>query len=231
MNRLLAALTTDDHDALASRLTVDRFECGAVLHEAGQRLDHVFFPIDTVVSHGTSQDRGLPVESGTVGREGVVSAAALIGDGTAFERAVVQLPGAIAVIPMEVVRERLDRSGDFRELVGAYIQAHEAQVAQDVVCSASHPSEARMARWLLMCLDRIGADKPMRFNNGLLAEVLGIGRPALTVVTGALRTARLIAVERGGISVIDRDGLEDAACDCYQRVRRAFERLLPGSYA
>jgi CRP-like cAMP-binding protein len=231
MNRLLAATTTSDHDALSLRLAVERFECGAVLHEAGQRLHNAYFPLDTIVSHGTCQDRGSPVESGTVGPEGMVSAAAMIGDGTAFERAVVQLPGAIAVIPILVVRERLKRSQHFRELIGAYIQAHEAQTAQDVVCSASHPSEARMARWLLMCLDRVGPDKPLRFDNGLLAEVLGIGRPAVTVVTGTLQTARLITVERGVIAVVDRDGLEDAACDCYGRVRRAFERLLPRSYA
>ena len=160
----------------------------------------------------------------------MVSAAALIGDGTAFERAVVQLTGAIAVIPMAAVRERLERSRHFRELIGAYIQAHEAQVAQDVMCNALHPSEARMARWLLMCLDRTGTDKPMRFDNGLLAEVLGVGRPAVTIVTGVLKTARLITVERQLISVLDRPGLEEAACDCYRRVRRAFERLLPRSY-
>lgn len=231
MNRLLAALTPDDRDALAPHLTVDRFDHGAVLHEAGQRIDQAFFPVDTIVSHSTCQDGGWPVETGTVGREGVVSATALIGDGTAFERAVVQLPGAIAVIPVAAVRERLDRSRPFRDLIGAYIQAYAAQVAQNIACNASHPSEARLARWLLICLDRAGAELPMRLNNELLAEVLGVGRPAVTIVTGRLRTAGLIEVERDVISVLDRDGLEEAACDCYRRVRRSFERLLPRSFA
>lgn len=231
MNRLLAALPSDDHDALASCVTIDRFEYGAILHEAGQRLDHAFFPVDAMVSHRTGQDGGLPVESGTVGREGVVSAAALLGDGTAFERAVVQFAGKIAILPIAAVRERLDQSAPFRRLIGAYVHAYTAQVAQNVVCSALHPSEARLARWLLMCVDRTGLHTPLRFDNGTLAEVLGIGRPAVSVVTGTLRNAGLIGVDRDTISVVDRTELEDAACDCYGRVRAAFERLLPGSYA
>lgn len=231
MNRLLAALITDDHDASALRHDVERFESGAVLHEAGQTLDRAYFPVDAIVAHSSCQDGGLPVETGTVGREGVVSAAALIGDGTAFERAVVQSAGAIATIPIAAVRERLEQSQAFRELIGAYIQAYAAQTAQNLVCSVSHPSEARLARWLLMGLDRVGLGKPLRFNNRLLAEVLGVGRPAVTIVTGTLRTAGLIGVDRDMIRVVDRGGLEEAACDCYRRVRRTFERLLPGSYA
>jgi CRP-like cAMP-binding protein len=231
MNRLLAALPPDDHDALASYVIIDRFEYGAILHEADQRLDHAFFPVDAMVSHRTGHDGGPPIESGTVGREGVVSAAALLGDGTAFERAVVQFSGRIAILPITAVRERLRHSAPCRRLLGAYVQAYTAQVAQNVACSALHPSEARLARWLLMCVDRTDRDTPLRFDNGALAEVLGIGRPAVSVVTGTLRNAGLIGVDGATIRVIDRTGLEDASCDCYRRVRRRFERLLPGSYS
>ena len=231
MNSIIAALTADDRDALMATARVESCDSGLVLHEAGQQLGQIYFPIDAVVSHCAAHDDGAPVETGTVGREGVVAAVALMGDHVVFERAVVQVAGRIVVIPIETVSAALDRSPGFRRAIGAYLQAYAAQVAQSVVCNASHPSEARLARWLLMCLDRTGGDAPLELGNGLLAEMLGIGRPAVTVVTGALQTAGLIRSDRGAITVVDREGLEDAACDCYRRVRDVFERLLPTSYA
>jgi CRP-like cAMP-binding protein len=231
MNRFLAALKPTDRDALQSQMQVARFEAATVLHRPGEHLEHAFFPIAAVVSHSAAQDHGSPVETGTVGREGVVCAAALVGDGTAFECAMVQVPGDIAVIPIAAVQELFSRSPDGRRLLGAYLQAYTAQIAQSVLCNVSHPSEARLARWLLTCLDRIEPDAPLPLTNGLIAEMLGIGRPAATVVTSMLQTAGLIRATADGIAVLDRDGLEEASCDCYGRVRRVFERLLPTSYS
>ena len=230
MNRILAALTPDDRDALTPLARVERFDAGARLHEAGERLSSAFLPIDAVVAHGAGETGAPLVETGTVGREGVVSAVALIGDGVAFERATVHLAGDIAVLPAEAVRARYEESAAFRRLLGAYVQAYAAQVAQSIVCSATHPSEARLARWLLMSLDRTGSTVSLPLDTGLLAEMLGIGRAAVTVVTGTLQTAGLVRASRDGIRVVDRDGLEEAACDCYLAVRQVFERMLPNSY-
>lgn len=230
MNRILAALPSEDRDRLAPVMRRERFDAGVVLHEAGARLGEVHFPTDAVVSHGAGQDDGLPVETGTVGCEGIVSAVAVFGDGVAFERAVIQVPGDIAVLPADAVASLLADSPRFRTLAGAYLQAYAAQTAQSVVCNASHPSEARLARWLLMCLDRTTPDAGLPLGGRLLAEMLGIGRPAATVVASRLQTAGLIRLDREVIRVVDRDGLEEASCDCYRRVRATFERLLPHSY-
>jgi DNA-binding transcriptional regulator YhcF (GntR family) len=81
-----------------------------------------------------------------------------------------------------------------------------------------------------MCVDRTGRDAPLELGNGLLAEMLGVGRATATVVTGTLQAAGLIRSDRGAISIVDREGLEDAACDCYRRVRDVFQRLLPASF-
>lgn len=231
MNCIIAALSADDRDALMAVARVESCASGRVLHEAGQLLDRIYFPIDAVVSHCAGHDDGAPVETGTVGREGVVSATALMGDHVAYEQAVVQVAGHFVVAPIETASALLDRSPDFRRAMGAYLQAYAAQMAQSVVCNALHPSESRLARWLLMCLDRTGGDAPLELSNRLLAEMLGVGRPAVTIVTGMLQTAGLIRSERGTIAVVDRDGLEDAACDRYRRVRDIFHRLLPASYA
>ncbi|MBP8235808.1 MAG: Crp/Fnr family transcriptional regulator [Rhizorhabdus sp.] len=227
MNHILAALDAADHDALAADLRVEHFDSGDVLHEADQPLEHAYFPYDAIVAHSAAQDMGPAVETGTVGREGVVAATALIGDDRPFERAVVQLSGKIAVLPARVIIDLHDRSRTFRRLLGAYVQAYAAQVAQSALCTASHSSEARLSRWLLMSLDRTGATGMLPADSGMLGRMLGVGRPTATVVTGALQTAGLIKSTREGITVVDREGLEEACCDCYGRVRRVFDRLLP----
>lgn len=230
MNRLIAALAPADHHALGPHVSVARYAIGDVLHQAGEPLANVYFPFDAIVAHSAAQDGGAPVETGTVGCEGVVAAAALIGDDLPFERAVVQVPGEIAAVPIAAIRQVRERSTAFRALIGAYLQAYVAQMAQSVVCNASHTSESRLSRWLLMCLDRTRGRTPVPFDNRMLAETLAVGRPTVTVIASTLQTAGLIGIGRDGITVIDREGLEDAACDCYGRVRRVFERVLPLSY-
>lgn len=231
MNRLLTALNTDDRDLLLTASEELNVETGRLLHEAGQPMECAYFPCDAVISQAAVHDGAGAVETGTVGREGVLAITALNGDGVAFERSVVQVPGRVTALPIEAVRQLFDRSTTFRRVLGAYAQAYAAQVSQSVLCNATHASEARLSRWLLMCLDRTNADRPLPLDARFLAEMLGIGRPAVTVVAGTLQTAGLIRKGPDGIAVIDRSGLEEAACDCYRRVREAFERVLPGSYS
>jgi CRP-like cAMP-binding protein len=230
MNRLIAALAPADHRALSASIAVARYDVGDVLHQAGEPLVEVHFPYDAIVALRAAQDGGASVETGTVGCEGVVAAAALVGDDRPFERAVVQVPGEIAAVPIGAIRELRERSPAFRALIGVYLQAYVAQVAQSVVCNASHTSESRLARWLLMCLDRARCASALPFDNRMLAETLAVGRPTVTVIARTLQTAGLVALGRNGITVVDREGLEEAACDCYGRVRRIFERVLPLSY-
>jgi len=230
MNRLIAALAPADHDTLRAAISVRRYETGDELHPPGEPLTEVHFPFDAIVALRAAQDSGAPIETGTVGCEGVVAAAALMGDDVPFERAVVQMSGEIAVVPIEAIRGLRERSSGFRALIGAYLQAYVAQVAQSVVCNASHTSESRLSRWLLMCLDRTRCASALPFDNRMLAETLAVGRPTVTVIASTLQTAGLIGLGRDGITVIDREGLEEAACDCYGRVRRVFERVLPLSY-
>lgn len=230
MNRLIAALGPADLELLSPHINVGRYAVGDVLQEAGQPIAAVYFPFRAIVAHSALQDGGAPVETGTVGCEGVVAASSLVGDDRSFERATVQVSGEIAAIPIDTVRRLRERSSVFRALIGAYLQAYAAQMAQSVVCNASHTSESRLSRWLLMCLDRTRGTSHVPFDNRMLAETLAIGRPTVTVIASTLQTAGLIGIGREGISVVDREGLEEAACDCYGRVRGVFERLLPLSY-
>ncbi len=228
MNRLLAALNPDERATLALREA--DFDAGHVLCDAGQSLDDAYFPLDAIVSHSAGHDDGGTVETGTIGREGLVAVPAVIGDGISYERAVVQVPGRIIIASAASIREKLGRDADFRRLIGAFAQAYAAQVAQSVVCNATHPNEARLSRWLLMCLDRTGRST-LPLSTRFIAEMLGVSRPMVSIIAGTLQTAGLIRLGPDGVTILDRASLEEAACDCYRRVCDALDRLLPGSYA
>lgn len=230
MNRLLAALAPHDHDRLAPHLKDVHLDRGRVLFEAGGRIDQVYFPAGGIVSLVSLQEDGDIVETGAVGCEGIVAIDCLLGDRISYNRAVVQIPGSAKCVPASVFLEAWQTSGSFRQIVMAYNQAFATLVFQSVACNSSHPAEVRLARWILMCLDRCGDGQTVALTHEYLANMLGVGRPTITVVARTLQAAGLIRYSRGVITVLDRAGLEAASCECYWKVRETFERLLPGSF-
>lgn len=230
MNRLLAALTPHDRDRLIPHLKEVHLERGRVLFEAGERIDHVYFPTGGIVSLVSLQEDGGSVETGAVGCEGVVAVDCLLGDRVSYNRALVQIPGTAQLLPVTIFQEAWDASPKFRATIMAYNHAFAALVFQSVACNTSHSAEVRLARWILMCLDRCGDGETVALTHEYLADMLGVGRPTITVVARTLQAAGLIRYSRGVITVLDRPGLEAASCECYWKVRETFERLLPGSF-
>ena len=112
----------------------------------------------------------------------------------------------------------------------AYNEALLAQAYHTVTCNAVHPVEARCCRWLLSTHDRLDQDA-LPLTHEFLAEMLGVQRSTVSTVLRGLQTSGLIEQQRGGINVLDRAGLEQAACECYRKIRFRFERLLPTTYA
>lgn len=231
MNRLLAALEPHDHDRLAGHLKELHLERGRVLFEAGEAVDTVYFPTGGIVSLVSLQEDGGSVETGAVGCEGVVAIDCLLGDRISYNRAVVQLPGGSRHLPASVFLELWNESASFRRTIMAYNHAFATLVFQSVACNISHSAEVRLARWILMCLDRCGDGETVALTHEYLADMLGVGRPTITVVALTLQAAGLIRYSRGVITVIDRAGLEAASCECYWKVRETFQRLLPGSFS
>ena len=162
----------------------------------------------------------------TVGNEGAVGAGALLDDNTATGRYLVQLPGSALAIEPAKLRIALEESPSLRALLAAYARAFVGQVMQSVACNAVHSAEERCARWLLMTHDRSGGDT-FALTQEFLAQMLGVHRPTVTIVARTLQRAGLIRYSRGSITVLDRAGLEEAACECYHLIRRRYERLLP----
>ena len=207
-----------------------RLELRQVLYWPDEPITHAYFPIDAVGSLLTLLGAGDTVEAGLVGREGVIGLPLFLGAERTHGRAVCQVAGDAWRLPAAAFREESGRDGPLRSQLLRYTQALLQQVSQSSGCNRAHPNEERCARWLLMIHDRVpGATFPL--TQEVIAVMLGIRRPSVTVVMGALQQAGLLTYHRGALTILDRAGLEAAACECYRRVRDEYGRLLgpPGA--
>jgi CRP-like cAMP-binding protein len=195
-----------------------------VLHMPDEPITAVHFPETGWVSMLATLDNGDAAEVGLVGREGMVGLPLLLGtDRSPFE-AMVQAGGNALRLSAEAFGQALDHSAALRTMLLRYTLAFNVQVAQTAACNGRHQIEQRLARWMLMAHDRSEGDGfPM--THEFLSMMLGVRRAGVTVAAGVLQRAGLIRYERGRMTVTDRDGLEAGACDCYDQVRREYERL------
>jgi CRP-like cAMP-binding protein len=228
-NRLLAALEPGDFAALEPHLETVSFPRGQVLYEPGDSILHVYFPQDAVVSLVNIMEDGGSVEIGVFGREGVLGLLSALVTREAFGRYIVQMGGTASRIPFERLNEVRNARPGLRQLIMNYGEVLLAQTFQTVSCNAVHVVEARCCRWILNMHDRADGDT-LPLTHEFLAEMLGVQRSTVSVVTRTLQTAGLIRQSRGGITVADRAGLEEASCECYGKIRRVYQRLLPGTY-
>ncbi len=228
-NCLLAALDPDDFAQLAPSLEVVELPSSKVLYETGDTIHHAYFPHDCMVSLVTVMQNGETVETALFGREGVLGFSSALVTRQSFGRYIVQIPGTASRIPIVRLREAFDTSPALRMLLLRYTEALLAQTFQTVACNAVHTVEARCCRWLLSTRDRMNTDT-LPLSHEFLAEMLGVQRSTVSLVTRTFQTAGLIAQGRGVITITDRAGLEEVACECYGTIRKSFERLLPRTY-
>jgi len=229
-NRLLAALEPDDFALLEPHLEAVELKRGEVLYEAGDVIRYAYFPHDAMVSLVNVMEDGNTVEVGLFGCEGVLGLLGALVTREAFGRYIVQMPGTASRISFERLIEARNASPSLKHLIMRYGEALLAQTFQTVSCNAIHVVEARCCRWILSMRDRADQDT-LPLTHEFLAEMLGVQRSTVSVVIRTLQTAGLVRQSRGGITVIDRDGLEDTACECYAKIRRIYQRLLPGTYS
>jgi CRP-like cAMP-binding protein len=228
-NRLLAALAVlapDDAAWLATEREPVMLEAGQLIAPAGVAFEHVYFPETAVLSVVSRMSDGGAVEVGTVGNEGIAGVATFLDAEASPNETFAQIPGAASRVPAEQFVAGTDARPALRRLLNRYTHAYLTQVAQTAACNRLHRIEARCARWLLMTHDRVGQAARFPLTQEYLALMLGVRRSGVTVAAGALRDAGLIRYSRGAVLVLDRAGLEAAACECYGIVRRHFDRLL-----
>jgi CRP-like cAMP-binding protein len=225
-NQLLAVLSAETRASFAPHLVPVMLGSGDMLAKAGERWRFIYFPERCVVSIVNRMSDGSAVEVGTVGNEGLAGLPALLHGETSECDTFAQIPGPALRAPVDVMLEMVETHRDFRILIGRYTQAYLTQVAQGAACNRLHGTEQRCARWLLMTHDRIDRAENIPLKQVFLAMMLGVHRPGVTIAANALQHSGLIHYRRGNIRVLDRAGLEAAACECYGIVRAAFEGLL-----
>jgi CRP-like cAMP-binding protein len=186
---------------------------GEVLSEADQPMSHVYFPIKGFISRTSILDDHRPLEIGLIGNEGMLGATLILGVNAAPMRAVVQGAGTALRMSVADARRELHRS-EMLHIIGRYLYLLISQLARSSACTRFHEIEPRLARWLLMTHDRAHADH-FHLTHKFLADMLGVRRSGVSMAASRLQRKKIIRYHRGVINVIDRSGLEAAACACY----------------
>ena len=217
-NRLLAAVSREEYRRLLTRLEPVTLTFGNVLYEPGQKMRHVYFPGDSLVSLLTLVDDHLALEVGMVGCEGMVGIPLALGINVSPFRALVQGGGLAMRMKAAHFRKELHQSLHLQEALFRYTHSLMAQVAQTAACNRFHVVEERLARWLLMTRDRVKSND-FHLTQEFLSHMLGVRRVGVTKAAGHLQERELIEYSRGYISITDRRGLEAASCSCYRATR------------
>jgi CRP-like cAMP-binding protein len=227
-NRLLDSLPPHDGARLSPRLELVELEFREPLVHPGERIDSVYFPLRSVVSVLTRVEGTEGVETATIGNEGLVGVS--LSWGTTIlnpsEFLQVQVPGTALQMEAETFADELAQGGGLAQAVRRYTQAYVSQLAQQVACNGLHSIKERCARWMLLTHDRVDSDD-FPLTQEFLAQMLGVRRASVTTVAGVLQSAGFIRYRRGTVTVLDRTGLENTSCVCYQVLREVFDQLIP----
>jgi CRP-like cAMP-binding protein len=223
-NKILAALPGKEYNRLLSHLTPVSLHRGDTLYETKDRIKYVYFVNRAVVSLVTHVEDGTSVEVGLVGNEGMVGLSIVMGDDVSQNHAIVQIADGAMRMETGKLRAELKRGGQLQSLLLRYSLVLLKQVSQTAACNRNHNLGERLARWLLLCHDRVGGDE-IRLTQEFLAQMLGTRRSRVSEAAIILQSAGLIHYSRGIITILDRDSLEEFTCECYQVVRTELDRL------
>jgi CRP-like cAMP-binding protein len=217
-NSLLAALPRKTYGRLAAGLEPVTLTFGDVLYEPGETIRHVYFPGASLVSLLTLADGHLALEVGLIGRDGMVGIPVVLGHKVSAVRALVQGEGTALRMAAAPFLKEFRIGLTLQQELYSYVHTLMAQISQTAACNRFHVVERRLARWLLMTHDRVKSDQ-FRMTHEFLGHMLGVRRVGVTKAAQALQRGDLIRYSRGVITVLDRKGLEAAACECYKVVR------------
>ena len=225
-NHLLAALPADDYARLHPDLELIPMPLGWAICESGGHMAYVYFPTTSIVSLLYVMENGASAEIAVTGNEGVVGISLFMGGDSTPSRAVVQSTGYGYRLKAGVVKREFAMGGRLQHLSLRFTQALITQMAQTAVCNRHHSVDQQLCRWLLMSLDRLPGNE-LIMTQELIANMLGVRREGVTEAAGKLQAAGLIHYSRGKITVLDRPKLEKRVCECYDVVKKEFDRLLP----
>jgi len=224
-NRLLRALPADALGRLSPYLEYMELPLGEVIHESGDVLRHVYFPVDCIVSLLYVLADGSSAEIAIVGNDGLIGIALFMGGETTPNRAIVQSAGGAYRLLGQRLKDEFYRNDALHDLFLRYIQALITQMAQTAVCNRHHSVDQQLCRWLLLSLDRLSSNE-LNMTQELIANMLGVRREGVTEAAGKLQRLGVIHYQRGHIAVLDRPKLQALCCECYAVVKKETDRLM-----
>jgi CRP-like cAMP-binding protein len=226
-NHLLNKLSANDFEQIRRDLEEIELPVKKTIYEPGASITAVYFVTSGVVSMVNEPDSGEIIEFATIGREGMAGFPVLLGSSSMPSRTIVQVPGDALKMQVPALHRAIERSPTLSRLLLRWTMALLNQIAQTTSCNRIHEVQERCARWLLQTHDRVDGDT-FELTQEFLSQMLGVHRPTVTVAAGMLHQAGLIRYSRGVITIVDRKGLEAAACNCYRIIADEYERLLNG---
>ena len=227
-NDLIAVLPEDVQERIIANLELVDLPLGKVLYESGDTLNHAYFPVDCIISLLYVMEDGASAEISVVGNEGVLGTALFMGGESTPSRAIVQSAGHAYRLPKQKFKDEFSRHTELLILLLRYTQALITLMAQTAVCNRHHSVDQRLCRSMLLSLDRLPSNN-LVMTQELIANTLGVRRESVTEAAGKLQKLGVIAYQRGRISVLDREKLEQLSCECYAVVKKETDRLLPQS--
>ncbi len=195
------------------------------IYRPEQPIAKVYFPLNCVLSVVTQMKDGTQIEVGTIGREGMSAIPLLLGASSTANDGYCQVPGDAVEMPADLFRELSTTNVPFRQLLDRHMQGYVNMLGQLAACNRLHSVYERCARWLLMSRDRVDIDA-IPLTHEFLAMMLGTNRSGVTIAAATLQQAGFIKYSHGSITILDRVGLEDASCECYEVAREQFGGLL-----
>jgi CRP-like cAMP-binding protein len=228
MNHLLAAVPAEELARLEPDLKAVSLDLGEVIYESGEQLEFIYFPTTAIISLLYIMENGSTAEIGMAGNDGLVGVALFMGGSTTPSRAVVQSAGNAFRLRSRALQSAFGLGGVFQKILLRYTQSLMTQISQTAVCNRLHAVEKQLCRWLLINHDLLQTNE-LVMTHDLIANMLGVRREGVSIAAGHLQKSGFIKYVRGTITILDRPGLEAAACECYRVVKEEYDRLL-GKY-
>ena len=221
-NKIISGLSARERSLIVPHLRHYSLVAGENLHTPHKSVSHVYFPQSGLLSIVVVFSDGNLAEAAMAGANTVVGAIAAFGDGMALNQVLVAAPGVADRIEVGILRRLVRESESLRDVLVRHSQALAAQSVQIAGCNAVHPLEARLCRWLLQCRDLVSADT-LPFTQDLMSSMLGVYRPSLTHVLHKLEAARLVALSRGKICILNAEALKPRSCECYNAIKEQLQ--------
>ena len=224
-NAILNGVTPETAESILSRGTLVELSLRQEIYQSEQTIEAVYFPIDAVLSIVAQMKDGSEIEVGTIGREGMSAFPLLMGATSTANYCYCQVRGKAIKIDTDLFHKMMEDDYKFRQLLDRYLQSYVNMLGQLAACNRLHSIYERCSRWLLMTHDRVKSDK-IPLTQEFLAMMLGTGRSGVSIAAATLQQAGFIKNSHGIIDILDRAGLESAACECYEVAYKQFSGLL-----